>query len=253
MCTNDFSSYFEIFAALNLAYAGFKDFREAINDDILSLHRTINQDIQSRKRQVEDKLNIAKISPYQEERLNRKIAKIDENYTSKSSQILSAEETGRNFVIGFKTMFLITSMFCFSILGLAGFEQFLSSQWQSNVIILILLATGIYNVCIFGRSFTKSANSGVRVVLPITVIALLNFVAYTMITFCPFSVYLGMVIPESVLIAFALIVAPSPFVFHFIKVPLHKRKYRSKMEELLVYSEGKLNEISDWLDFLDND
>lgn len=222
---NDFSSFYEIFALLNLGYATSRPFREALNNDILSLFNGVNSGLAEKIQELNDKL-VVTLSEQQSEKIQNKIQDKKEKFEAACENCIEQEKDKREFVDGFKTMFLITSLFCFVLIIVGGFEQFFIAPWQENLTILIMNLVLFYNGLIFLRSFTKYFKFLVSPWYAITIIGVLVLTSYLMATYCPHAIATGNFFSDKTLAVLSLISAASPYLFHFLKVAIHKLYYR---------------------------
>ena len=118
---NNFSSYFEIFGGLNLAYAGSKGFRNAIDDEILKLKNEILPNVNSNIEKLKSEF-IVMVSEDNGEIIDNKLTKLSQKFDLKSTEILESEKEKINFTEGFKSMFLATSLYCITLILLGGYE-----------------------------------------------------------------------------------------------------------------------------------
>lgn len=162
MQLNNFSSYFEIMAGLNLAYATSDWFQSAIDkkvqkiDLIKSWAEKKIELIRSKSEVVEQFGTNSDLIQQNLDALNKKLARSD--------KIKEDEQTFEKVKKGYRSIFLMTSLYCFTVILLGGFEQFfytrqpeLASKLQAQHVIsntfLFLLHFGlIYNILIFIRS-----------------------------------------------------------------------------------------------------
>jgi hypothetical protein len=120
---NSFSSYLELFAGLNLGYATIKGFREAANSELFGLkkkYENLEQEIQL----IEDKITLtADISP--------DLVDNFEQYRSEFETEINKHESAIENIIGlglgFQVLFLLTCLYCFFVILLGGFEDYLTN------------------------------------------------------------------------------------------------------------------------------
>lgn len=253
MCINDFSSYFEIFAALNLGYAGSEAFRMALNDEILKLRNTSDQTVQNRLTEIRSKLTASQASDENSAAMEDKLGRYERNYKQVSESITEEDEAvSEVFVIGFKPMFLMSALFCFAILIIGGFEQFSVGQWEMNITLFLLTGVLLFNAGIFAKSFSRWSEKKIRSWVPLIVIMLLIGCSYFACgaeeTEPGVSHRVGMWLNEKYLMVLALFVALSPYVFHIIKAFRHKATYGQKMQDLIAKTEKRLEIVDNWID-----
>ena len=138
---NSFSSYFELFAGLNLGYATIRGFREAANSELFGLKKKYIQ-LDEQIELLFDKvvvttgensngdINLERLNRFKEEFNTKK-----EGLEEKISKII---ELG----IDFQMLFFITCIFCFFVLILGGFESYF--EGKENTIKILSYFNGIY-------------------------------------------------------------------------------------------------------------
>lgn len=246
MDLNSFSSFFEIFTGLCFLYAGSVAFRYAINDTLLSLSDTMQQIKENFK------LRHAELFVTQSE---ENLALTQEKATKLASDMIefdkvsTSEQKFREFPNGFKSMFLITGLFCLSVLVLSGFEQFFECSEIAHLTLLSLDLVIFYNIFVFIKSFfQKSCSKNIRArwTLLFFFVAILSSSLYVNLSesvaqhcqahalqptdakFKPHSLLMN----EKFSIIVALVIAVSPFLLHFLRVSLHKQLFKRKFNKV---------------------
>lgn len=250
MCVNDFSSFFEIFAILNLGFATSDRFQYALNNDILSLSTGLSAYLKKQVQELKNKLVVAAFSQATHQKILAKINKIHSTYDKYRRKIEDSEKYRRDFTPGFKSMFLTTSLYCIVILTIAGFEQFFSGQWQTNVTLTFLCTILLYNFVIFIRSFTGLFNKEVSPWYAFTIVSLVTGLSYYTCANCPAIIEYAFVIEEQMLMIIAMAVAASPYKFHVLRVVVHKIAYPFAIICLLLYTNLRLNRINRHIDWI---
>jgi hypothetical protein len=251
---NNFSSFFEIFCGLNLAYAGSQRFRNAIDSEIYKLLKNkLLQNISSNVEELKSKV-IVTVSEDNSENINKKLIKLQEDFDLKSEDLLGNENEKLNFIEGFNAMFLSTSLYCLSILILGGYEQFFSENSKlPNLFLIFLLPVFGFNLFVFLRSFTKKHNKNIKAIYTITFVVFLLFLCISTIQNCPYETHLETLLSEKTTITFTLIIAVSPFLFHFIRVFIHKFIFKFKFTLLKINTNYRLKKINDLVEFFNED
>lgn len=243
MNLNDFSSFFEIFAGLCFLYAGSESFRFAINDTLLELNKSMGA-IKGNLEIRQAELLVAKSEE------NPIITK--EKATALATDLVNVEKvtldevTLREFPEGFKSMFLITAMFCVAVLLVGGFAQFFFCSEITHWTLLCLDLVFLYNLFVFIKSFFKNrCSTNLKLRYPLAFISTLIFISVALVNFLPyvaehckthgnqdqatrFSPHSHIFINEKISIIIALFIAVSPFLLHFVRVFIHKFSFTKK-------------------------
>lgn len=247
---NNFSSYFEIFGALNLAYAGSEGFRNAIDDEILKLRDAITFNAQSKIKETKSKITVLKAEAYVPA-LEQKAISIENNYTLKSDNLIKREKDLQKFTEGFKSMFLASSLFSISLILIGGFEQYLPENSKDiNLFLIFLLPIFLFNLFVFSKSFTNQYEKKIRPTITISYVLILFIITFSTLYYCPFHYTIEEMFPEQLCISLALIVAISPYLLHFLRVFIHKQYFRFQFSQLEKKTIKELQEINNWIDFI---
>ena len=247
---NNFSSYFEIFCGLNLAYAGSERFRNAIDNEIYKLLKNqILQNINTKVEELKSKI-IVSVSEDNNENISKKLQKLQKDFDFKSENILKIESEKLNFIEGFKAMFLAISLYCIAIIVLGGYEQFFEkNSKQLNLFLLFLLPIFVFNSFVFIRSFTKKHSKNIKAINTIGFVISLLILCVLTIQRCPYEPKLEVFFSEQTCITFSLIIAISPFLFHFLRVFIHKLIFRIRFQLLEFNTNNSLKRINELVDF----
>ncbi|OFX38379.1 MAG: hypothetical protein A2X08_16360 [Bacteroidetes bacterium GWA2_32_17] len=252
MCISNLNSYFEIFAALNLAYAGSSLFRGALDNDILKINNIIIS-VTKKVKELKSLFTIISLESYKDP-IKQKVNDIHNKFKDNIHKITVKERFLRKFTEGFKSMFLITSLYCMFMIILGGFEQFYLNKypWITNFCITILQIVFVFNLFVFIRSFTPfflkkipPFISVLFILIPFLVVTVLNY-------YRPLCAYKFHLIQEQYNYLFTLIVAISPYLFHFLRVMIHRYYYKNRVSILKKKCNKELNKITEltsWLLF----
>lgn len=250
MLLNNFSSYFEIFTALNLAYAGSTNFRSIIDDNLLKLSRVFSQSIRERFREVRAKIIVISQEiqevPQIGQNLQSNADTIWIRYSDAKKKIQDEERNGRKFTAGFKSMFLASGIYSLLMVLIGGFEQFFSNPIITNYSIGFFLPVGIFNVIIFCRSYhSKHLSKRVRPMYVIYIFTPLLITDLVFCNLCPFilSSENYFFLPK-INVILSLLIAASPFLFHIIKIYFRKMGYRIKFKKVAETTEKELDELN---------
>lgn len=217
---NNFSSFFEIFAALNLAYAGSDNFRTSLDDTVTNfIDKGILPDIKSRIDEVNAKIIVTMSEPSNvAPKVIEKIANLERILNAKYA--ISLNEEKDKFTNGFKSMFLITSFYCVALIVLGGYE----ASWNlngidktANLFLIFSWPIFVFNLFIFFKSFTKKHYKNIKPLISILFLATLFILAMWALKVCPYVVMIENYFEEKTCITTALILAISPYILHVIR------------------------------------
>lgn len=241
-----FEAYFHLFAAGNFAYAGSERFREEIDDSFLqtlpkreAYIDRVTQDISARAEVI---------SAEKGEPIKKAVNKIKAKFKEKTESCKDIASEKHEFIIGFKPMFLITSLYSLSILILAGYEQSMHENTLNNALFLLNLAVTIFNAIIFYRSFGKDYAKAIPSKYPVLLILGINVYALFTNSLRPESIEPFTPLDIRTNIGIALFIASSPYVLHFIKVYLHKNEFEKEIDKIVDQAKNKLDEYNKYLD-----
>lgn len=246
---NDFSSYFEIFSGLNLAYAGSKAFRNAIDDEILHIKNKIGTDITEKTNLLLSSIIVSIYEDYST-KISQKVYELNTKFENKSNKLLELEKVDLNFIEGFKTMFLASALYSIVLLLLGGYQGYFEDSKAVNIYLLCLCPVFIYNSVVFIISFTKYKNNTTKPMIVISLFFSLFFIAIIAHLKCPYYYILESFIEEKYCISFSLLIAVSPYLFHFLRIFLHKVYFKLMFYHLNLVIEDELKKIEDLVFFL---
>lgn len=160
--TTDYNSFFEIFTAINLAYAGSDTFRDRIDSKILN----ISSSFVHPKKLIRE--NIALLNASTDPAVNlffrRRIHIL--NFLIKK-----LESAPRRLECGnlFKSVFLVSGFYSLIFLTCSALivNQVHQDASKAMIILTSLMALP-YNVIVFLLSFTKWSNRKIKTIIPIT-------------------------------------------------------------------------------------
>lgn len=224
---NNFSSFFEIFAGLNLAYAGSEIFRNSIDESISKLIKTaVLPNIEITISEAISTITVISQGDNISVKARDKLLSLQEQLELRCKQLQLEEKENNDFPNGFKSMFLITGFYCLTLLVLGGYEQIwlANSQEDKTAVIFLLLCLPIllFNIFIFIRSFTKVFFANIKPFITVGYLLFWIILCVLTLQYCPAKDSILNWIPENSCIGYCLIVAVSPYIIHFIKAFLHK-------------------------------
>lgn len=243
-----FAPFLEIIGGLNFAYAGSQSFRVGLNRDVLNIKSTL-EEAYSKLEEYKKKINeiksflivsIAEI--YNNDEYKNRINKYGDDISDKLKELENRcenlkrkEEKERDFSDGFKSMFLISGIFCLILLLFLGYKQFYSKNiGYQNIMINCLMWMSsllLINIWIFLRSFFKKYhNKEIKLIYIVLLFTLTIIFGFKLsINFLNFG-YLN---PDKVKISFSILLTISPYLLHLIRVFIHKIKYRLTVRFML--------------------
>lgn len=252
MSINNFSSYFEIFAVLNLAYTGSKIFREGVNDEILSYRNAVNAKAKNRINELKAIITVAEFSEEFTLTIDKALRSLEIRLDAETEVVLKREMRDRNFVYGLKAMFLATSLYCFALIILGGLEQFIQDVWVVSLCIIVLSITLLFNAAVFVRSFTDRFSDGMLTLYPIGMIFVAGLFSYYTVNACPSHIVplIGTYLEGKKVALLSLFVAVSPYIFHFSKVWHHKWFYRRMINAVITDVNNGINKSTSTIELL---
>jgi len=238
-----FGTFFEMFAALNLGFAGSESFRAGFTDDILNINSTITENVKRKAVECREKIEVLKSQVtittqifIDNELIQQSISKIEETFNKVRNDFLqfdknieNIEVESRKFVNGFQSLFLLSGLYCLYILLLEGYHQFYESN--HNFVCKCLFISNLIicsNCLIFLRSFYKPHSFKAMK----TVNIFLIFFFFIGISIFAVQVdYSGLnsINSESEdrkVISLTVLIAVIPYLFHILRVFIHKLYFR---------------------------
>jgi hypothetical protein len=239
MDISNFSSYFELFAALNLAYAGSGGFRNVLNNDILDIR-------EAKKKLVSSIDSFESFIVVTGSEGTKKVTSVDfkKKFQSKLDKILSAEEDFRYFEESFKSMFLITSFFCIAILLIGGFEHEFFDQ-ETPGLLAVFCSILLFNLYVFLNSlFIKSARKKIKPIITLSIFFGICSIAVIFLYYCPHYKIEFTYYKKIFLYWMVIFIAVSPYFFHVIRAVIHRSSFKRKFitfdQEFSEYSDDGL-------------
>ena len=168
------NSFFEIFAAANLAYAGSKTFRAFLSDDLLTLRQALSPRFMKKKEDVESMVSILRADDPD------KYAEACSDYETKdagfkhrqSSLEKEATEKVKLFPLALKSVFLMSGLYCLLVIFACGFCQNTDLNRKS---LYICLSACLMIIPFGARQYVKSlkGTTDIRWPRPIATIVVL--------------------------------------------------------------------------------
>lgn len=240
---NQFSSIFEIFTGLNLAYAGSKIFRDAVDNSILQIGNTISTNHKAKISKIQSEITVT-IAEEFEKTMQDKCATTNRYFTVNVEKIKKSEKHNSNFPIGIKSIFLLASLFCFTMLLIGGYEQFYDDT-KTNQFLCFLNLISISIIFVFFRNLKPTKfNKNIKPLISISIFLIPIILYVLFLVFFPDSIKSKLYLPEirvNVLISIAI--ALSAFLFHFLRVYIHRTYFRYQLLKIYKKTERELREF----------
>ncbi len=237
---NQFSSLFEILAAANLAYAGIESVREVIINTLTDFYTP--NDLEEKKRTVDEKSEIVlrelesgAFGIGLKSHAKRVKKRFDDNQAKlqKLHDVFMRKQ-------GFKPVFFVTFLFCFSNLILIGFEQYFTT-YSSVIAEQWFLYYGLY-ICVLFFEKPKMLFSWVIKHWVIFILFFLFLFLAFGYSFCTFSLVNFSHI-EKLIMTLSLIIAVSPFFLEYFFVRKYAINRAKQLEKSTTETSEKLDEI----------
>lgn len=229
---NYFSSIFEIMTALNFAYAGSKNFRGILNNDILKIAKKMSHKWHDK---IPKLAYISKkvLSVKQQEELNCEIESKRRYLVTTFKKIEEKEELARKFGNGMKSIFLIAAFYSLAALILGGLEKsFYEDSNNFKIFLKFFNLSGIVIVMFFIRNcFPKYDQSNIKPLVSLMFFLTPIFVLYPLYLY--FSPLTGFTI-DPMRSGFYLIcmvaISMSAFILHIFRALAHRRLFKFKYQ-----------------------
>ena len=118
MVINDFSSYFEILAGINLGYTAFDYFRNQLNTKVFKVDKDLSKNFTS----LQDRL-LAQVSEDRSDIDTKTLKKLNKRVNTKYFKIDTEEKKERSFFEVLEPIAFLLALFCLSILLIGGCQQ----------------------------------------------------------------------------------------------------------------------------------
>lgn len=234
-----FSSYFEIFTALTLAYAGSEKFRYAV-DDLFTQYgdsvEKLSKQLEIRESELTVLIKSNTLTEAKAITLGGKISEIQ--------ALLTAETEQQDFPEGFRSMFLNTGIYCICILVLIGFSKEMCVE-RVHVTLFFLNLSVIFNILVFlvsllpsqcGKDWKLRWPVGVNTLFVAGGWIYVTLVASWLARHCSGESESVSLWHRGYFIWPALATATSPFILHMLRVVIHRlyhrRLFNKKLESL---------------------
>ena len=216
MALSTFSSYFELFTAFNVAYAGSKVFREKVDESLLDLKnysKTVEElkvilsslitvtipdlasresalaaEMEQRNQNGESEDDKAKTSAELNKvrNLRKRLSRSKEHVESGWERSKINVQRFENFPHSCQPMYLVTTFFCFGVLLASGYEQFLTCPEFIIMGLLIANVVLLYNLgIIIVNLFRGPTEKPPKYHYSIGFVALIILAEFLYFNFCP--------------------------------------------------------------------
>jgi len=242
-----FDGYFHLFAALNLAYAGWETFRSALDNRVLNISKRVQPSIKNEIELLKSKLIILQA---EQNPLYNKMEKLN-NESSQKLEIISSAIDKKTIAEGLsKSIFLFTGLYCVALLILAGYEQFFSSMVTACNTLLILHFSAVYNIILFYKSCRhKYVHQAVTPLIPLILISTALLVATLYCMKCPMSDRYSNIISVPTNIGIAIFIAASPYLLYIARVYQGKFYFWWQFKRVEFHTKYRLERLNYVIDF----
>lgn len=242
----DFTSFYELFAALNIAYAGSESFKVIIDNRILKIYKAnpqFDKDLETLKEMANiSTLIVKEDSSNRTSPISKVFNKRIEIFTAAFNKgLLELEEkkcAAEEFIKGFNCMFLITSLYCIFMIAVAGYAQFIQPLTIFCLIVFLQFSL-VFNAFVFGKSFSKYKSNDINPLITITC-----FIAFLLagISFanCPYTSSILKYTNIKGVYIMGMALAVSPYLIHLIRAKIHTHHHNKRAKK---FFEGKSLEI----------
>lgn len=212
-----FDGFFHVFASLNLAYAGIKQFRSYMDEQIVRVAKTITHSIRSYSAVTRSQLLVMNGENIASKVVEAKVQRIGEKVDSVCNFIDGKIDRQLEFTEGFKSNFLVATIYALAILALSGWQQSMFLQKFESCLLIMHLAL-VYILIIFLRTFTPLQNKRVNGIWPIATMALLICLVYIYINWCPYAAKNDTILSINSSILLAQFIVASPYILHMLRI-----------------------------------
>lgn len=245
----NFGSFFALFAALNLAYAGSKSFRMALNRDILKLDDIIKK-LYKEVSEIEQRYNI----DYKDEnetnkKIKERFAELRDAYFQKVeidfNDFKESRKVYSSFKKDYRRLFLCSALFCILVLVFIGFEKY--SPVQFTIVLFYSHIVAFFTFpYIFAAGFIRN---GKPLLEPLTVVQTIMITVLVYLFSCVrmsdtehcyflmntinFKIHTGIWI--------SIVIAIAPYLLYFFKALLYRLENRqlSQKHKTSLYASRK--------------
>ena len=249
-----FDAYFHLFAVATLGYAGSETFREFLDKVITDKSRINYQKTNNLLTSAKTNISLFKEPTNRiglEEKINEKIDIIEVSFNNSIDQIIKENEVECDkFTATFKSMFLISGLYCIAILLIGGLQQYFTCDATIINTLACLDCMLLFTTFIFVRSFWSRFNKPIKLWIPIVSISILLAIDYIYCSRCPMANGNSSYLNWALCIGLALFIPIAPFFFHFLKVIIHKMIYNKKISNQCGVAIAETKKISELIDFI---
>ncbi|PAW93151.1 hypothetical protein CKK33_06445 [Mucilaginibacter sp. MD40] len=217
------SSLISLFSAFNFAYAGSREFRSIIDNEISKLEVNVRPVITR-------KIGLIKSSEF--------VLKIEGKYDFSNiynqhyqallnniEQIRARSQNAFNFTLGYRSIFLNSFYFSLILLVLSGYQSSVDIR-TFNTAIWVLNFGFIYNLVVFIRGFTKASDKPIHPAYP-SILFLISAIVLSLIFYKGWSY--DHVPSIEMNLGISLFIVVSPYLMHFSRLFIFVIFYRLLM------------------------
>lgn len=248
MDLSSFSSFYEMFAALNLAYAGSENFRFGLNDTILKSEERIKS-VEKTINETKNKITVLSVESEGHPITLEKISAISAHFYKYSDIIKAEKKINLLFVKSFHSMFIVSGLYCIYFLFMLGYAQFYKSSDPCLIPTCIFWANSFLalNAFIFLRSYHKKYNKEIHYRYIAASIFLIIFLSVQFYYINLFEITTsGDLIEGRLNMTLSVLIAMSSFIFHFYRSFSHEFLYRIRFHVLTLHTNKNLTKIMEY-------
>lgn len=239
-----FNDFFGLFAALNLAYAGSERFRDIVDTDILKLGKVEKKKSQTvqilldKVKMLDDRCQ-AVFSP--------RVADFKDKHKKDFRLLNHKRIVLGSYPEGCKSMFLITTLYCMSMLLISGYQDVAEQEVFLNIFFYLNLVT-VFNIFIFIRSFTSKVSKRVRPTY--TLLIFLALIVFSLVCnrYCILIDHTSTAFSLNANSAISIIIAVSPYAIHSMRALCHKMIFRYQYGRKLKKMELEAKDVLNYMD-----
>jgi hypothetical protein len=247
MNLHNFSSFFEMFCAFNLAFAWKETFGYGLQNSISNFDKRM-EEVKNKIQVTKDIIVVTFSTLGNDPQMHKRATKISDDFNKYSDKLIERKNEYAKFVVGFQAMFLLSGLFCLYVLLMEGFHQFYESEDNHLIIpICLFLINGLLfvNLIIFFRSFWKSCSKKIshgKIISILLAGVALGIIGYR------FNI-LNLKNRDELLlgrwnITLAVIMAISPFLLHIVRTLVYDGVYRFRLFLISTEADDELMDIN---------
>lgn len=242
MNLSSFSSFFEIFCGINLAYAGSDTFIFSVKNVISNSDSLVNK-IKTQIKITEASMTVSAV---QNPNLKIRLKVLSNEFDRLADILIERKKHNSLFVNSHKSLFLVSGLYCLFLLILMGYEQFHLAKYNPIPRCMMWVSfIGVINIILLIRSYFarwlfKPAHFGVIFILFCIWVGISMHFCYEdtweMSKYCISDC-------QEYLSVFSIIIACSGFLLFFFRSFVHEILYRGRFYILTKHYNYEVKEL----------